>query len=132
LDLGLVEADGELSGWGCVVQGISGGTGMTVDLDCLWLIPAEMYGRAMMRSSVFSEALITSDMVTVLNPSGPRLKPASYVGDYVQLPVGTSRLAARISAAGLVSSADSLVSQLGLSVQLRATPRFLVVPEPEL
>jgi hypothetical protein len=130
LDLGLVDADGDLSGWALIVEARdtnTTGVANRVLMDCLWLVPAELYGRVAMNTAPFTSATITDSSVIVIHTSGAKMRPSQHDGDYPSVPPsGASRLILKASSASVSSQQDSSIDDVSINVV--ATPRFLTVP----
>jgi hypothetical protein len=129
MDLGLVDADGDLSGWALIVEARdtnTTGVANRVLMDCLWLVPAELYGRVAMNTAPFTSATITDSSVVVIHTSGAKMRPSQHVGDYPRLPPsGASRLILKASSASVSSQQDSSIDDVSISVI--ATPRYLTL-----
>jgi hypothetical protein len=129
MDLGLVDADGDLSGWALIVEARdtnTTGVANRVLMDCLWLVPAELYGRVAMNTAPFTSATITDSSVIVIHTSGAKMRPSQHDGDYPSVPPsGASRLILKASSASVTSQQDSSIDDVSINVV--ATPRYLTL-----
>jgi hypothetical protein len=115
----LVDADGDLSGWALIVEARdtnTTGVANRVLMDCLWLVPAELYGRVAMNTAPFTSATITDSSVIVIHTSGAKMRPSQHDGDYPRLPPsGASRLILKASSASVSSQQDSSIDDVSIS-----------------